>query len=73
MRFDAVPVVTGAEWLLVQNGPCKIDASHTSTTSNPYSWNSNASIVFIDQPAGVGDFASLDYKTAVELHCLKQL
>jgi len=40
--------------LFHENGPCKIDSSKASTTPNPYSWNSNASIVFIDQPAGVG-------------------
>jgi cathepsin A (carboxypeptidase C) len=36
-------------------GPCKVDPSdRTKTVLNPYSWNSNASLIFIDQPAGVG-------------------
>jgi len=35
-------------------GPCKINADHKTTTTNPYSWNMNASLLFIDQPAGVG-------------------
>lgn len=37
-----------------ENGPCKINADHATTSLNPYSWNSNASIIYIDQPAGVG-------------------
>ena len=40
--------------LFHENGPCKINADHKTTEINPYGWNSNASIVFIDQPAGVG-------------------
>jgi hypothetical protein len=39
----------------LQPGPCKVDPNdRTKTTINPYSWNSNASMIFIDQPAGVG-------------------
>lgn len=34
-------------------GPCTI-ATANSTSYNPYSWNSNANIFFIDQPIGVG-------------------
>jgi cathepsin A (carboxypeptidase C) len=37
-----------------ENGPCKINKDHSSTTKNPFSWNSHASIIYIDQPAGVG-------------------
>jgi len=40
-------------------GPCRIvDAN--STEFNPYSWNSNANIFFIDQPVGVG-FSYAEY------------
>lgn len=35
-------------------GPCWIPANSTTTKANPYSWNNKASVLFIDQPAGVG-------------------
>lgn len=38
--------------LFGENGPCKING--TDTVMNPYSWNSNANLLYIDQPAGVG-------------------
>lgn len=40
-------------------GPCNI-VSANKTEYNPYSWNSNANIFFIDQPVGVG-FSYADY------------
>ena len=41
--------------LFKENGPCQIDPDHEDKTIlNPYGWNSNASIVYIDQPVGVG-------------------
>lgn len=40
--------------LFHENGPCKVNTDHKTTSINPYGWNSNASIVYIDQPAGVG-------------------
>jgi cathepsin A (carboxypeptidase C) len=40
--------------LMVENGPCTPTEDGLSTTVNPYSWNSNANIMWIDQPAGVG-------------------
>mmetsp|Transcript_4698 Transcript_4698/g.6656 ORF Transcript_4698/g.6656 Transcript_4698/m.6656 type:complete len:454 (-) Transcript_4698:236-1597(-) len=48
------PGCSSAVALFHENGPCKINDNHNSTRLNPYSWNSNASIVYIDQPAGVG-------------------
>jgi len=39
--------------LFNENGPCKVNAD-LSTSKNPYSWNTNASLLFIDQPAGTG-------------------
>ncbi|KAJ9473663.1 hypothetical protein DIPPA_70071 [Diplonema papillatum] len=40
--------------ILFENGPCKVNEDGKTTTSNPYSWNQNANVVYIDQPAGVG-------------------
>lgn len=43
-----------AYFLIVVNpGPCEIKDAN-GPTFNPYSWNSNANIFFIDQPVGVG-------------------
>ncbi|KAH8108845.1 serine carboxypeptidase [Phellopilus nigrolimitatus] len=39
--------------LFLELGPCNI-VSPNSTEYNPYSWNSNANIFFIDQPTGTG-------------------
>ncbi|KAG8884914.1 hypothetical protein FRB99_004497, partial [Tulasnella sp. 403] len=46
-------------------GPCLIDTrskegSSNQTVWNPYGWNANASIFFLDQPVGVG-FSYADY------------
>lgn len=46
-------VVAGSIALFNENGPCKT-VDGVKTKKNPYSWNSNASIIFIDQPAGTG-------------------
>ncbi|QRW09337.1 Serine carboxypeptidase [Ceratobasidium sp. AG-Ba] len=35
-------------------GPCSIQDRGNSTTWNEWSWNNNANMLFIDQPAGVG-------------------
>jgi cathepsin A (carboxypeptidase C) len=40
--------------LFGENGPCHVNANGTGTTNNPYAWNSNATIIYIDQPAGTG-------------------
>jgi len=40
--------------LFGENGPCKVNENGTATTTNPYSWNSKANLLYIDQPAGTG-------------------
>ncbi|KAK3280824.1 hypothetical protein CYMTET_11358 [Cymbomonas tetramitiformis] len=40
--------------LFGENGPCKVNENGTATTSNPYSWNSKANLLYIDQPTGTG-------------------
>jgi len=39
--------------LYAENGPYKIE-SDGSVSLNPYSWNSNATVLWLDQPAGTG-------------------
>lgn len=40
--------------LLTENGPCKANSDGQSTYLNPYSWNENSNMMWVDQPAGVG-------------------
>lgn len=35
-------------------GPCLLQQDSRNTTANPWAWNNNASLLFLDQPAGVG-------------------
>jgi len=40
--------------LVTENGPCKVSEDGQSTVSNPYGWNNNATVIWLDQPSGVG-------------------
>ncbi|KDQ49589.1 hypothetical protein JAAARDRAFT_42760 [Jaapia argillacea MUCL 33604] len=40
--------------LFMELGPCKVANPNGNTTFNPFSWNSNANMFFVDQPVGVG-------------------
>ncbi|EMD36610.1 hypothetical protein CERSUDRAFT_124360 [Gelatoporia subvermispora B] len=39
--------------LFMELGPCRVNTPH-NVTYNPYSWNENANVFFVDQPVGVG-------------------
>eukprot|EP00744_Colponema_vietnamica_P000910 GILI01001568.1.p1 GENE.GILI01001568.1~~GILI01001568.1.p1 ORF type:complete len:481 (+),score=142.23 GILI01001568.1:42-1484(+) len=39
---------------LIENGPCHIDMTTGAQVNNPYGWNNDAYLIYIDQPAGVG-------------------
>ena len=38
--------------LFVENGPCAVNEAGDGTVPNPFSWNSNANILWVDQPVG---------------------
>lgn len=40
--------------LVTENGPCKVNSAGDGTIPNPYGWNRNATVIWLDQPAGVG-------------------
>ncbi|MCJ1263033.1 hypothetical protein MMC22_002903 [Lobaria immixta] len=40
--------------LLQENGPCNINPDSNSTTLNPWSWNNEVNMLYIDQPNQVG-------------------
>ena len=50
------PGASSMNGLFQEAGPCYIPAKNSTpgTLSNKYSWNNRASLIFIDQPAGVG-------------------
>ncbi|KAK7420506.1 hypothetical protein QQX98_002704 [Neonectria punicea] len=48
------PGCSGLIGMMFELGPCLIDNDGKATHRNPYSWTKNASMIFIDQPAGTG-------------------
>ncbi|KAJ4147129.1 hypothetical protein LMH87_001676 [Akanthomyces muscarius] len=40
--------------LFTEMGPCVLEVNATEPVPNPWAWNNNASVVFLDQPAGTG-------------------
>lgn len=40
--------------LIQEHGPCRIKNDSSGVTPNPYSWNNEANVLYIDQPVGVG-------------------
>ncbi|CAG8576989.1 7165_t:CDS:2 [Ambispora leptoticha] len=40
--------------LFFELGPCTVNDDGSDTFINPYSWNSNSTVIFLDQPTNVG-------------------
>ncbi|XWW94366.1 hypothetical protein V2A60_002309 [Cordyceps javanica] len=40
--------------LFTELGPCVLEVNATKPVPNPWAWNNNASVIFLDQPAGTG-------------------
>ncbi|KAJ8521695.1 hypothetical protein ONZ45_g1632 [Pleurotus djamor] len=52
--FNGGPGSSSMIGLFQENGPCRITNDSSRVVLNPFSWNTNANILFIDQPVGVG-------------------
>ncbi|KAG6854377.1 hypothetical protein C0991_007368 [Blastosporella zonata] len=52
--FNGGPGSSSMIGLFQEHGPCRITNNSSSVTLNPYSWNNEANVLYIDQPVGVG-------------------
>lgn len=66
--------------MLQELGPCLINEDGDGTKYNPYGWNKDTALIFVDQPVGVGfsysdnDEAGPDnsFTSAADMHLFLQ-
>jgi carboxypeptidase C (cathepsin A) len=52
--FGGGPGYSSVQSALGENGPCSVNTDSNSTTLNPWSWNNEVNMLYIDQPNMVG-------------------
>jgi len=61
------PGVSSLTGAMVENGPYKVDTSDNSKlVDNPFSWHSEAHLMYIDQPVGTGFSFTNRYRSSME-------
>ncbi|OBZ79755.1 Carboxypeptidase Y A [Grifola frondosa] len=60
MWLNGGPGCSSTTGLLFELGPCSIAGEGNSTNFNPYSWNTIANMIFLDEPIGTGYSYSSD-------------
>jgi cathepsin A (carboxypeptidase C) len=54
MWLNGGPGCSSMMGMLAENGPCTVNKDGKNTTLNKNSWNSNANVIWVDQPAATG-------------------
>lgn len=63
--FNGGPGCSSLFGFLQEHGPFKMDDGKTEVEVNPYPWNSNASVLYLESPAGVG-FSTVTHAEELE-------
>lgn len=54
MWLSGGPGVSSMLGMLIENGPCSVNKDGLTTEVNPNSWNSKATVLWVDQPGSTG-------------------
>jgi carboxypeptidase C (cathepsin A) len=52
--FNGGPGCSSMLGFMQENGPRVVDDGETVIKNNPYPWNANANVIWLESPAGVG-------------------
>ena len=72
--FNGGPGCSSMLGFIQEHGPCVIEDFDTKVQKNPYPWNLNSSVLYLESPAGVGfstgetpqDFRDTDHSQSVD-------